>query len=216
MNFLKRLEIVVFGVAVLAAVGARPAVAQTKEARGQVTAVSDSSLTVQAGERSLTFFVDSATQIEASGVGTRSRQAKAAGVSSGIKVTDYVKTGRPVSVSYTEAGGKNHALTVRPIASAGSGGGAISEDGAKNVLGKVKSIAGAMLTLDVDGHDMTFAIDRETDIFARGASRVTRKGGVPIGDLVHDGDLVRVAYRAVNGSMKASEIQIRGRSTIAQ
>ena len=62
MNILKRLEIVVFGVALLAAVGARPAAAQTKEARGQVTAVSDSSLTVQAGERSLTFFVDSATR----------------------------------------------------------------------------------------------------------------------------------------------------------
>jgi hypothetical protein len=216
MNIRKRLQIVVFGVAVLAAVGARPAVAQTKEARGQVTAVSDSSLTVQAGERSLTFFVDSATQIEASGVGTRSRQAKAAGVSSGIKVTDYVKTGRPVSVSYTEAGGKNHALTVRPIASAGSGGGAVSEDDAKNVQGKVKSIAGAVLTLDVDGHDMTFAVDRDTDILARGASKATKKGGVPITDLVHNGDLVRVGYRAVNGSMKASEIQIRGRSTIAQ
>ena len=118
-------------------------------------------------------------------------------------MTDYVKTGRPVSVTYTAAGGKNHALTVRPIASAGSAGGGISEDGAKNVEGKVKSIAGAMLTLAVDGHDMTFAIDRETDILARGASRATKKGGVPITDIVHDGDLVRVAYRAVNGSMKA-------------
>ena len=216
MHILKRLEILVLGVAVLAAVGARPAVAQTKEARGQVTAVSDSSLTIQAGERSVTFFVDANTQVEASGVGARTRQAKAAGVSSGIKVTDYVKNGRAVFVSYKEADGKNHALIVRPIASTGSGGGATSDDEEKNAQGKVKSIVGAVLTLEVDGHDMTFAVDRETDILARGASRATKKGAVPITDLVHDGDIVRVSYRAINGSMKASEIQITGRSTIAR
>jgi hypothetical protein len=215
MEFLKRLEILALGVGMVVAVGASPAAAQAKEARGEVTAVSDSSLTVQAGERRLTFVVDAGTLVEASGAGKRSRQAKATGLSSGIRVTDYVKAGRAVSVSYKEADGKNHALTVRPIPSAGSGGGSISEDPAKNAHGKVKSIAGATLTVEVDGRDMAFTVDRDTDILARGASAATRKGSVPITDLVHDGDIVRVGYRDVNGSMKALEIQIRGRNTIA-
>jgi hypothetical protein len=56
-----------------------------------------------------------------------------------------------------------------------------------------------------------------TDVLARGAGRATRNAGgsLPITDLVHNGDLVRVAYRELNGWMRASEIHIRGRNTIA-
>ena len=87
----------------------------------------------------------------------------------------------------------------------------------RNVFGRVKSIAGRVLIADVDGHDMTFMVDDNTDVLARGAGRATRNadGGLPITDLVHNGDVVRVAYRELNGWMRVLEIQIRGRSTIA-
>jgi hypothetical protein len=218
MHLLKRLGILGLGSALLVVVGAGTAAAQTKEARGQVISVSDSMLTVKAGNQNMSFIVEPSTLVEASGASTRTRRAEAAGKeSAGIKITDYVKAGSNVLVSYREDGGKNHALSVRPIASAGSGGGSPGAEAAKNVQGKVKSITGSVLTLEADGKDMTFAVDRDTDVLARGATAASKKaggGGVPITDLVHNGDLVRVGYRDVNGSMKALEIQIRGRNTI--
>jgi hypothetical protein len=218
MDLTRRLGILALGAAMVGVVGSvRPAVAQTREARGQVISVSDSALTVQAGERRLTFVMDGATHVEASGAGKRTRQARSAGVSSGIRVTDYVKAGGAVAVSYREIDGKNRALTVRPIASAGSGGGLTSNESPKLAHGKVKSITGGLLTLEQDGRDMTFTVDRDTDVLARGAGKATRMagGGVPFTDLVHNGDIVTVLYRDVNGSLKVSEIQIRGRNTIA-
>jgi hypothetical protein len=87
----------------------------------------------------------------------------------------------------------------------------------RNTFGRVRSIAGPVLTLDVDGREMTFIVDHSTGVLARGASRATRRagGGLPIADLVHASDIVRVAYRELNGRMRVSEIQVRGRGTIA-
>jgi hypothetical protein len=87
----------------------------------------------------------------------------------------------------------------------------------RNAHGKVKSIVGRELTLDVGGHDMTFAVDENTDVLSRGAGRATRNagGGLPVTDLVRAGDIARVSYRELNGWNRASEIQIKGRNTIA-
>jgi hypothetical protein len=87
----------------------------------------------------------------------------------------------------------------------------------RNAYGRVRSIAGPVLTLDIDGRDMTFMVDDSTGVLARGASRATRRagGGLPIADLVHTGDIVRVSYRELNGWMRISEIQVRSRGTIA-
>ena len=64
---------------------------------------------------------------------------------------------------------------------------------------------------------MTFMVDENTDVLARGAGRATRRagGGLPITDLVRSGDIALVAYRELNGSMRVLEIQVKGRNTIA-
>jgi hypothetical protein len=51
----------------------------------------------------------------------------------------------------------------------------------------VKSLSGARLILDQGGRDMTFTIDRQTDVLARGGTRATKNAGgsVPITDIVH-------------------------------
>jgi hypothetical protein len=87
----------------------------------------------------------------------------------------------------------------------------------RNGYGRVTSIAGPVVTLEVGGRDLAFIVDDNTDVFARGASHATRRtrGGLPIAELVHAGDIVRVAYRELNGRMRVSEIQVRGHSTIA-
>jgi|SoiMethySBSTD1v2_1073268.scaffolds.fasta_scaffold00110_60 hypothetical protein len=215
MALLKRAGVLALGTALAVVVGHGVAAAQDKEIRGNAVAVSDSSLTVKAGDQTLTFVIDKTTLVEAKGAGTRSRQAEAVGKSAGIKVTDYVKAGDPVLVSYRQVNGKNQAIVVRPVSSAGSAGSA-AKDSLKNVQGRVKSINGGTLIAEQGGRDVTYAIDRDTDVKAVGATRATKQAGgtLPITDIVHVGDLVRIEYQDVNGSMKAREIQVLSRATI--
>jgi hypothetical protein len=215
MAILKRAGVIALGTALVVVVGHATAEAQNKDFRGSTVAVSDSSLTVKAGDQTLSFVINKATLVEAKGASTRTRQAEAVGKSPAIKVTDYVKAGDPVLVSYRLADGKNLALTVRPVSAAGSDG-AAAADSAKNIQARVKSINSNELILDQNGHDVTFTIGRDTDVLAVGATHATKKAGgaLPFTDLVHVGDIVRVEYSNAGGSMKAIEIQVKGRATI--
>ena len=85
----------------------------------------------------------------------------------------------------------------------------------RNAHGKVKSIVGHTLTLDVAGRDMSFMMDENTDVLARDASRVVRSGRSPITSLVQSGDAASVAYRERDGAMRVSIIHVSGRNTIA-
>jgi hypothetical protein len=87
----------------------------------------------------------------------------------------------------------------------------------RHTYGRVKSIVGPVLTLDVNGRDMRLLVDESTEILARGASRATRRAGgsLPIGSLVHNGDVTRVSYRERDGALRALAIQVRARSTVA-
>lgn len=215
MELLKRAGVLVVGTALAVLAGHATAEAQNKEIRGSAVAVSDSLLTVKAGEQTWTFVISKDTLVEARGAGTRTRRAEGVGNSPGIKVTDYVKPGDPVLVSYRAADGKNLALTVRPISAVGTTG-ATPAESFKNVQAKVKSISGNALILDRDGRDMRFTLDRDTDVVAIGATRATRRAGgsLPITDLVHVGDIVRVEYLEAGGSLQAREIQVRSRGAI--
>jgi hypothetical protein len=213
MKHLKHAGVLVVGTALAVVVGSAAAEAQSKEIRGSAVAVSDSSLTVKAGEQTLSFVISKDTLVEAKGAGTRTRRAEGLGTSPGIKVTDYVKPGDPVLVSYRAADGKNLALSVRPVSAVGTTGAAEST---RNIQARVKSISGNTLILDRDGRDVRFTLDRDTDVFAIGATRATRKAGgsLPITDIVHAGDIVWVEYSEAAGSMKAIEIQVRMRATV--
>jgi hypothetical protein len=213
MQLLRRAGVLALGTVFAVVAGHAAAEAQNKEIRGSAVAVSESSLTVKAGEQTLSFVINKATLVEAKGASTRTRRAESAGTSPAIKVTDYVKAGDPVLVGYRPADGRNIAVWVRPIAAVGTSG---AGESAKNVQARVKSISGNALILDQDGHDLTFAIDRETDVLAVGGTRATRRAGgaLPITDFVHSGDIVRVEYREAAGSRTATEIQVRSRGTI--
>ena len=88
------LIVLVFG----AFVGLSPAAAQTsKEARGTVTSVTDSSLKVKVGAQEMTFAVDGKTAVLARGAGRATRDAQATGAP-GIKIGDAIKPGGAVIV----------------------------------------------------------------------------------------------------------------------
>ena len=70
MKILKRAGVLALGTALLVVVGHATAEAQNKEIRGLAVAVSDSSLTLKAGEQTLTFVIEKGTLVEAKGAST--------------------------------------------------------------------------------------------------------------------------------------------------
>jgi hypothetical protein len=203
------LIVLVFG----AFVGLSPAAAQTsKEARGTVTAVTDSSLKVKVGAQEMTFAVDSKTAVLARGAGRATRDAQATGAP-GIKIGDAIKPGGAVIVQYTEAaGGKMTATEVRAVSDAGEGGGSVSTAAppSKSVTGKVKSATANSLVVTADNKDMTFAVSPETKVEAKGAGTATQAAGgrIAFNTLVGAGDTVQVTYQEAGATMRATEVRI--------
>ena len=192
---------------------------ETKSARGTVIAISGDSITVKAADRELKFTVDSKTGLTASGAGTADRKAEAAG-KPGVRVTDFVKTGDAVEVSYQETGSTMRASNIRRISSAGSGGGSISGDRAETANGTVDSISASTLVISGSAaggasFKQTFAVDATTQVVAVGASTAAAaKGGkVALADFVGIGDQVTVSYRKAGSSLHADEVRVRTKAT---
>ena len=106
------------GVSLLAWAGTASAAqgkAKSKSASGTVTAVSSDSLTVTVKGKAMTFGVDPQTVIVEHGAREKSNAARATG-QSGPKLTDVVKNGQSVRVTYRETGGAMHATRVQVTA----------------------------------------------------------------------------------------------------
>lgn len=184
-------------------VGARPASAQAKEARGTVTGVTTTTMTVKVGTQDMTFYIDSDTHLEVRRAAKQVQAAQPGGAKP--RVNDFFEAGNPVVVRYREENGKNHALDVERV---GSGG---SANPSKLAEGKVTSVSASHVTVAADGHDMTFAITGETDVLVKGASKATKAagGGTSLSTFVHVGDVVSLSYKDAAGTMTASEIRVR-------
>jgi hypothetical protein len=189
---------------------------ETKSARGTVTAVGADSITVKAGSGELKFVVDSKTVLTASGAGTASRQAEAAG-KPGPRLSEFLKPGDAVEVSYQEAAGSMRASNIRQVRSAGPGGGSTSDDRAETASGTVESISGS--TLSIAGSTpggtfkQSFTVDASTKVVAEGAGTAAagRGGKVSITDFVGVGDQVTVSYRKAGAVLHADEVRVRAK-----
>jgi hypothetical protein len=187
---------------------AHPVDAQVREARGTITAVTDSSLSMKAGTEELTFFVDSATHLEVRRAARDVQQAQPGSPSP--RVNNFFTVGQAAVVRYREEKGRNHALDISRAGSAGGGGGSINE-AAKVSDGKVKAVSDSRLIIDNGGRELTFTVSRDTDVLARGASKATKAAGgvTPITTFVHAGDTVSVSYHEAGATMMASEVRVR-------
>ena len=201
----------VLGISLLAlAVVAWPrasAAQDNKTARGTVTAMAGSSLTVRVGANEMKFTVDPQATVVASGAGTKERKSEGAGV----KLGDVIKTGQAVVVTYREKGATLLASRVEAVSSAGGGGGAVSAPApaTKTSSGTVKSVAASSLTITADGKDMTFAVDGSTNVVAKGASTKAGPGGkIAITDVVKSGSRVSVSYHETGATMHAAEVRV--------
>jgi uncharacterized protein DUF5666 len=190
---------------------------ETKMARGTVTALGADSVTVKVGEQEMKFSVDAKTNVEAVGAGTRTRQAQAAG-QAGPKLSEVVKVGQPVAVSYHEQGGSLHASRIRAIASVPSGAGAAATTGAagaKTANGTVKTITPTSMTITGSSGSgatftQTFTIDSSTKVIGKGAGTAAAAAGgkTAVTELVGNGDHVSVTYHAAGNALHAAEIRV--------
>jgi hypothetical protein len=89
------------------------AAAATKHASGSVKSVSGNSLVVTDDGKDSTFSVDGTTKVIGKGLGT-----KGAPMGGKLTITEAVKEGDKVTVSYHDVGGSMHASTVRVTAKA--------------------------------------------------------------------------------------------------
>jgi hypothetical protein len=182
---------------------ARPADAQVREARGTVSAVTDTTLSIRTGNQELTFFVDGETHLEVRAA-ERNLQREQPGRPS-PRVNSFFEPGQAVLVRYREEKGRNHALDIGRVGSAGSG------ESQKISDGKVKLVTPSQLTIDDNGRQLTFGITGDTNVLVKGATKATKAAGgsTPITTFVHAGDIVSVSYRESDATMIASEVRVR-------
>ena len=88
---------------------------KTLTAMGNVTEVAPDSLTIKTKTESMTFVIDKETSVRAKGATTKTLELKREG--KGTKLTDFVKTGDQVTVSYHDMGSMKHAAQIRVTAS---------------------------------------------------------------------------------------------------
>jgi len=182
--------------------------AQTKEARGTISAVAARSVTVKVGAEELTFYVDHETHLE---VRKEAKDLQQANAPSGKpNVNDYFAPGNVVLVRFQDVSGRHHALDIQRVGSTGAGGGSISEP-ARIATGTVKAITASQLTLDANGREWIFAITHDTDVLKKGATAATKAAGglTPITTFVHPGESVSVSYSESAGRATASEVRVR-------
>jgi hypothetical protein len=200
-----------FGIALLAlalVVSARVSAGQDKTARGTVVTMTADSLTVKVGASDMKFTIDSKTTLVASGAGTQARRSE----SGEVKLADFIKTGQPVMISYRETGSTMYATRVERVSSAGSAGSVSSTaPSSKSSNGTVKSVAAGSLTVTTEGKDMTFLVDANTSVVAKGAgtkSASTPSGKITITDVVKAGERVAVTYHEMGTTMHAAEVRV--------
>lgn len=203
-----RLVMLAVGITVVVLGSTAQAGAQSKEARGTVSAVAERSVTVKVGAQELTFFVDSGTHLEVRSADKEFQQAKPP--TARPRVNDFFAPGNVVLVRYQDENGRHHALDIQRVGSPGAGGGSISEP-ARIANGKVKAVTASQLTLDDNGRESVFAITRETGVLKKGATRATKAAGgsTTITTFVHPGDSVSISYHESGGSATASEVRVR-------
>src|SRR5262249_6582572 len=138
--------------------------------------------------------------------------AAAAG-KTGPKVTDLLKVGDAVEVSYADAGGR-HADSIRKVSSPGSGG-----VPGKTAAGTVTGVSASSLTIEgANGggakFTQTYTVDEKTKVVERGASTATAATGGrgTFTDLVGKGDRVSVSFEEAGGGVRASEIRVTAKA----
>src|SRR5207237_97547 len=147
---------------------------------------------------------------------TKGKAAQRAGMA-GPKLSEVVKVGDAVEVSYHDMSGTLHAAKIREVASPGAA--TAAEAASKTANGTVKSVSATSLSISGSGgggatFDQTFTIDAKTKVVGRGAgTAAAAKGGkTVITDLVATGDKVSVSFHDMGGTLHAAEVRVTAKA----
>jgi len=202
----------VVALAVMVALLAAPAVAQTKTVRGVVVSAAGAEFVVKVAGKDMTFKVDKDTEVMARGAGKAQRASEASGAP-GVKFTDFVKAGDGAEVTYKEAAGVMTATYIRAgLPPAGSEPPA-AEAPHTSMKGAISAITGSSISVKAGDKVEVFAIDPKTLIVGEGMGTLTKKlqseGKSPTAmDLLKVHDQVVVSFKEEAGTKKASEIRV--------
>jgi len=165
---------------------------------------------VKSADGEMKFSVDLGTKVVARGAGTSAGRAAAAG-QAGPKLSDVVKVGQAVEVSYTGMGGAMKASGIRALLSAGGAGGAKDQ----TTSGTVTSVSLTSITIGGGAgggakFTRTFAIDSDTKVIGKGVGTAAAAAGgrTSITDLVGNGDRVSISFHAMGEMMHASDVRV--------
>lgn len=209
----------VIGCALLVVAGPQRADAQdTKVAKGTITAVTASSLSIKVQDKVMTFTVDEKTDVIARGASTQTQAARAEG-RKGAALPSLVKVGQGVEVRYQEAGMRAEDIRVLPGPVEGSVSEKQDRPERQTVNGTVSAVTGKSLTVKTRDGDVMFVIDRETDVIGQGIGTAAQKKkeageATVITDFVAVGDDVRVVYHAMGDMKHAAEVHVTRKGTI--
>ncbi|HSL23078.1 MAG TPA: DUF5666 domain-containing protein [Vicinamibacterales bacterium] len=196
----------------LAAVMAAP---DDQWARGKVTAVSADSITIDVKGQAMTFNVDTATDVFARGAGTKTREMMK---STGKKpvLTDIVKVGDNVEISYAESGGAMVAKAIRGGISAPA---MTSAEGTRRVEGVVTAVSGTSLSVKpASGDAVTFVVDDKVRVVGRGLGTMAKEkqaegAKVTLTDAIAVGDTIEVSYKAMGEMKHATAVSVIKKGT---
>jgi hypothetical protein len=183
-------------------------------ARGTVSDIGGSWVTVKVRDQALKFNVDKKTRVEARGASTKTREANAAG-KAGPKLADVLKVGQPVAVSYHDMAGNLHASKIQAIPTVGDGGSIKDAPAEMTSIGRVKSVAPNSLTISGNAgaggtFTQTFIIDLQTKVVGKGAGTATAATGgkAHLSELIANGDRVSVSYHKMGDTLHASDVRV--------
>jgi hypothetical protein len=187
----------------------------SKVAKGTITAIGGQSLTVKVGDRDMAFDVDRATTVTAHGASTKAARLAASG-KAGPHLSDLLKPGQAVSVTYRDMAGIYHASDVTAIRYVPNP--AATADARST--GVITAMGPDWITINgrIGGggsFEQTFKIDPHTMVWVKGASKaVAAKGGrAPFSDLVGSGDHVNVSYHKAADGLLASDLWVTMKAT---
>jgi hypothetical protein len=125
-------------------------------------------------------------------------------------LSDVLKTGQSVEVTYRDMGGAMHATMIRTIPASEA-----TPSMAKISTGKVTAISATSLTINGSSgggsnFTQTLAIGSKTKVVGKGVGTATASSGgkAAATDLVHVGDTVHVSFSEMNGKLQADTVTV--------
>ena len=185
----------------------------SSKTRGTISALAGNSVTVKVRDQEMKFTVDAKTVVEARGAGTKDRAAEAAG-KAGPKLSDIVKAGDAVEVTYVDAAsGALRATHIRAITSVGNTGDAKPSEMVAHGIVKTVTASGVSISGASGGgatFTQAFVIDPDTKVIATGAGTAAAASGgkITLTQAVAVGDRVSVSYHEGGGALHASEVRV--------